>query len=245
MYYHARLEYNGGESFWWNQSKESLVRELLIPFINGQIIPINANPGHVLLNMKNITYLRIYKTADELPRSHPLVLPQEAFEPDFEDNDCTGELINEVKQMQAQPQLTSLLQKAFSAPKKQVFVIMKFGDKHLNSAYEGVIKPAIEEFGFKALRVDEIQDSSKITDQILENIATSQYIIADLSGERPNCYYETGFAHALGKEMILTIRKQDAVHFDLVGYRFIQWETEAELRHSLRERLRSLTNKRG
>ena len=90
------------------------------------------------------------------------------------------------------------------------------------------------------LRIDEIQDSGSITDQVLQAIASSKYILADLTGGRPNCYYETGFAHALGKEMILTIKKGDNIHFDLAGYRFMQWETEAELRRLLRERLKYL-----
>ena len=82
---------------------------------------------------------------------------------------------------------------------------MKFGDDALDSAYEGVIKPIVASFHMKCLRIDEVQNSGKITDQILEAIAESKYIIADLTGERPNCYYESGFAHALGKELVLTI----------------------------------------
>ena len=99
-----------------------------------------------------------------------------------------------------------------------------------------MIKPVIEEYGLRALRVDEIQDSGRITDQILENIATSKYVFAELTGERPNCYYECGFAHALGKELILAIKTLNQVHFDLAGYRFIQWETELDLRRKLRVR---------
>ena len=119
---------------------------------------------------------------------------------------------------------------------------MKFGDKFLDSAYEGVIRPVIDNFGMQPLRIDELQDSGKVTDQVLESIASSRYILADLSGERPNCYYEAGFAHALGKELILSIRTEDKIHFDLAGYRFIQWETEADLRRELIKRFTSLTS---
>ena len=109
-------------------------------------------------------------------------------------------------------------------PKKQVFVVMQFDDKNLESAYRGVIKPQVEEIGYKCLRIDEVQDSGQITDQILEAIACSELVLCDLSGERPNCYYEAGFAHALGRTLILTIRAAERIHFDLAGRRFIQWE---------------------
>ena len=122
---------------------------------------------------------------------------------------------------------------------------MKFGDEVLDSAYEGVIKPIGEQFGFNVLRVDEIKDSGNISQQILENIACSEIVLAELSGERPNCYYEAGFAHALGKEIIFSIKKGDDIHFDLAGYRFITWKTEAEFRRNLTTRLESYISKEG
>ena len=98
-------------------------------------------------------------------------------------------------------------------------------------------------FGFNVVRVDSIQDSGNISQQILNNIAESRLVLAELSGERPNCYYEAGFAHALGKELILCIREGDDIHFDLAGYRFIVWDTEAAFRRKLKARLESLAAK--
>ena len=123
---------------------------------------------------------------------------------------------------------------------RQVFVVMKFGDKTLDSAYRGAIKPVIEEFKYSPLRIDEIEDAGSITDQILDQLARSEIVLADLTGERPNCYYEAGFAHALEKEMIFTILKSSRPHFDLAAYRFIQWETEDELRTQLRQRFAAI-----
>lgn len=134
----------------------------------------------------------------------------------------------------------SLLQKSFAAPKDQVFVIMKFGDKLLDSAYEGVIVPIFTDYNIEVIRVDEIQDSGKISDQILDLISESRFIISDLTGARPNCYYETGFLHALGKEIILTCHSSENIHFDLAGYRFIIWETESDFRRLLKARIKKL-----
>jgi hypothetical protein len=79
---------------------------------------------------------------------------------------------------------------------------------------------------------------------MLVSIAESAIVYADLSGERPNCYYETGFAHALGKNLILAINSSYSRHFDISGYRFITWDTEHDLREKLTSRLEAMVGKR-
>lgn len=236
MKYHAKLIYGNEVSFWTNWDKEGLVEKLIIPYFNGQIITRQRKGGRVLLNLKSASELKIYRTKTGSingVKINSAIMKQARFE----EYHCTEEVIKEMKLNLAAPNSQSLLQQAFAPLEEQVFVIMKFGDKILDSAYEGVIKPLFTEFGLTVIRVDEIQDSGKISDQILQEIAKSKIVYSDLSGERPNCYYETGFAHALGKEIILSINTKDKIHFDLSGHRFIQWETENDLRKSLRKRV--------
>lgn len=123
---------------------------------------------------------------------------------------------------------------------RQAFIVMKLRDKALDQAYELAIKPVLSEFGIKALRIDQVEDSGTITDQILREIERSEFVLADLTGERPNCYFEAGYAHALGKEMILTIKSGETIHFDMAARRFIVWDTEIDLRDALRQRLSAL-----
>jgi hypothetical protein len=124
-----------------------------------------------------------------------------------------------------------------------VFVVMQFGVPALDSAYQGVIKPVVEEFGFGCLRIDEVGDAGPISEQAEDAIASSEVVLCDLSGERPNCYYETGFAHALGRRLILSIRDADKRHFDLAGRRFIIWATEDDLRAKLRKRFGTMVGR--
>lgn len=131
---------------------------------------------------------------------------------------------------------------ALSGP-RQVFVVMQFGNVRLDSMYSLVIRPVAEEFGFSALRIDEVQSSGSITEEILKFIERSAVVLADLTGERPNCYYEAGYAHALGKELILSIRAGSAIPFDMAGRRFIIWETEKELRDALRLRFKAMAER--
>lgn len=123
---------------------------------------------------------------------------------------------------------------------RQVFVVMKFGDPQLDSTYAIAIRPAVEKAGFTPLRIDEVENAGSITDQTLQQIERSAVVLADLTGERPNCYFEAGYAHALGKQLILTIRKGEPKHFNLADRRFIEWATDKELFDALQRRLESI-----
>ncbi|CUK22715.1 Uncharacterised protein [Achromobacter sp. 2789STDY5608615] len=241
MHYHARLEYGSNSHFFYNYSADAITEKVVIPFVNGQVILLK---GERLFNMKTATFLKVYRTKARLRVKEDKSLVDQMKDPSFVENDCSAEIIGKVQAQGASKGLSSLIQKALQPPKKLVFVVMKFGDETLDSAYEGAYKAVAKEFGLECMRIDEVQDSGKISDQILEGIAESKYVLCDLTGARPNCYYETGFAHALGKDVILLVNKAEKVHFDLQGHRFIKWATEEDLRKKLRERLTALEAER-
>lgn len=62
MKYHAKLEYGNGNHYWWNKSKDNFISDLIIPFVNGQVISVTKGNGKRLLNMKNVTLLTAFKT---------------------------------------------------------------------------------------------------------------------------------------------------------------------------------------
>jgi hypothetical protein len=241
MKYHVVLEYSK-EHFWWNYNKEKIIANLLVPFINGQVVLITEKPGKKLLNLKSASKITIYETEGSLVAKNGISITDQIKADEFQKNECTERLIKEAKLDLASSQSLSLLQKSFLPEKDQVFAIMMFNNNKIDSAYEGVVKPVFEQFGLPIIRVDEILNSGKISEQILELISTSKFIYSDLTGARPNCYYETGFAHAMGKEIILTCHKSETIHFDLSGHRFIVWETESELRKELTKRVQALVS---
>lgn len=122
--------------------------------------------------------------------------------------------------------------------KPYCFVIMSFGDNSaLQDHYEHGIKPIVIDFGFDCIRADEVEHNGRITEKIIGLMRGASFLIADLTDERPNCYYELGYVHALQKDVIHTINKASALHFDIKDYNFIMYERLNDLRERLRQRI--------
>jgi hypothetical protein len=102
------------------------------------------------------------------------------------------------------------------------------------------IRAVCADFGIDASRIDDVQHQDRITDRILEMIETAEFIIADLSGEKPNVYYEVGYAHALGKRPILVRKAGTRLHFDLVVHNVPEYKNITMLSDMLRRRFEAI-----
>ena len=100
------------------------------------------------------------------------------------------------------------------------FVLMPF-DKEFNDLYKFGIKEPAAALGILAERVDEQIFSEGILDRIYRQIETADIIIAEMTDQNPNVFYEVGYAHGKDKICILSTALAEDIPFDLKHKRHI------------------------
>lgn len=111
----------------------------------------------------------------------------------------------------------------FTLDPQLCFVIMPFADK-FQTLYNDHIRPVVERAGLRCERADEIRGTALITWDIWERINRARLLIAELTDQNSNVFYELGLAHALSKDVIPITQSMDFVPFDLKALRCICYD---------------------
>lgn len=124
--------------------------------------------------------------------------------------------------------------KAIASPAHRVFVVMpiqgdQYGSQDDQRIWEEfdrrfeVIEKLLGKHDSVAIRIDKEHTLDELVKRIKEEIERAVFLIADLTDERPSCYFEAGYAEALNKPVIYIASKESVVrpktdtkvHFDI------------------------------
>lgn len=119
---------------------------------------------------------------------------------------------------------------------RKCLVLMPFAAE-FDDIYRDVFVPACRAQKVECSRVDERATPGSITGAIVNGIVDADLILADLTGQNANVFYELGIAHAMDKHVITVCQSVDDVPFDLRSYRVLTYSKSFTGAARLREEL--------
>jgi hypothetical protein len=123
------------------------------------------------------------------------------------------------------------------AESRSVMVVMSYEDRpDLEDAYQ-TFKRVCEKLGYVCERVTEKTTATRILPEILERIRRAAFTIVDLTGLKPNVFYELGYADGAGGKVVVTAKKGTRLPFDVKDIPTILWESQTKLEKDLRDRI--------
>lgn len=133
------------------------------------------------------------------------------------------------------------------------FVIGPIGDigsdtRHRSDAVlKYLIVPVVTRYGYRAVRADQIGEPGLITMQIVRWLLHKPLVIADLTGQEANVFYELCLRHAIRKPMIQLAEEGEKLPFNVQDSRTIFFnhrdlESVASAKKELGKQIRALAN---
>jgi hypothetical protein len=108
---------------------------------------------------------------------------------------------------------------------RHAFVLMPFRPAWSRPVYE-MMRRAAHGLDLVVQRSDDISAPGRITEQIVDAIATADLIVADITDLNPNVMWEMGVAHALGKQVVMLNQRRDDSPFDIRDYRQLEYQED-------------------
>lgn len=123
---------------------------------------------------------------------------------------------------------------------KQVFIALKFdGNDDRIKAIQNTVALA----GYEPVIMREYQTNNWIMPEIFHQIRVSRFVVVDFSLRCEGAYYEAGYAHALGKEVIQLYdkreKKKKSLHFDVAQKSTVMYDNFDDLQRKLLDRIRA------
>ncbi|HZM24074.1 MAG TPA: TRAFs-binding domain-containing protein [Anaerolineales bacterium] len=153
-------------------------------------------------------------------------------------------VVEEAKQTEVQVKMLEIAEEAQKGSgsirpeiRPHAFVVMPFGKKKggdgsiydFNAIYAQLIKPTLEGAGFESFRADEESTSGDILTDMFQELLLADLVLADMSIDNANVFYELGIRHAFRKRGVVHIQAGRAyMPFDIFNVRTIPYHITPE-----------------
>ena len=113
-------------------------------------------------------------------------------------------------------------------PALECFVISPIGEvgthtrQRADTLLNEIIRPAAAEVGFDVTRADEIAEPGRISRQILARLIGADVVVADLTDQNPNVFYELAIRHATERATIHLYEDASEIPFDVQDVRSVR-----------------------
>lgn len=115
--------------------------------------------------------------------------------------------------------------------------------------FDVVAKPVLEdELGYRLIVIDGRQtyDHARIDQEIFAKLHRSSVVLADITGSRPNCFLELGYALGRGLPTMVTAREGANLPFDIATFSGHHWKANGiadDRRRAFREHWNAIRNR--
>jgi hypothetical protein len=213
-YFHVVAILPGGASKTvTNKGEAEVMTGFIVPFLATSTVTTNWGKK---VHRRQALELRVYKTQEPYDKKQGVAFDR---------------FIKGKKNL-----FTSLSERAQSqlGPTTRVFVVMpiqgeRYGDQEQQRIFKeyddrfDAIEQALGDLDCYAIRIDKEAPLEGLVDRIKDEIRKANFLVADLTDERPSCYFDVGYADALGVPVIHVASKQSVVspgtptkiHFDI------------------------------
>ena len=112
--------------------------------------------------------------------------------------------------------------------KKLCFAVTPIGEEggeirlRSDQVLRRIIEPVVSDLGYETVRADHISQPGMITNQVIEHLIDDELVVADLTDNNPNVFYELAIRHATRKPVVTIIEAGERIPFDTSQSRTIQ-----------------------
>ena len=96
--------------------------------------------------------------------------------------------------------------------------------RHSDQVFKHLIEPAARECGYVAERSSDSEQPGMITSQIITSLTEVSLVVADLSFQNPNVFYELAVRHAARMPVVILCDRKWGLPFDISDARTIRFD---------------------